>query len=118
MANLVKIKEVYLYTSNKLGDGVTADCEAAKALLTNAGIKFNELWYNDPNIDENAPVLTSLSTWHWGPNGEKGQRQMTSFPILHWTECMDDWSSHREHAHGLSEIKAATLLQNASLTEK
>lgn len=118
MANLVKIKEVYLYTTLRLSDQVTADCEAARTLLTNAGIKFQELWYNDPNIDECSPVLKSLSTWYWGPGGSKGQREMASLPILHWTEFYDDWSSHREHAHGLSEIESCFLLQNASLVEK
>ena len=113
---LVKIKDVYLYTTTELNADTTAACNAARKLLTTANIKFNELWYNDSAV-EHQPVLASLSTWYWGPEGSKKQRQMSAFPIVHWTECFDDWSAHQEHAHGVSELKSSTLLKNASLVE-
>jgi len=118
MANLVKLNNVYLYTTIRAGDATTAACDGARTLLTNAGIKFQELWYNDEKVDERTPVLSSLSTWSWGSDGSKGRRQMTDFPIVHWTEYYDDWSQHLEHSHGLSELEGSNLLKNASLVEK
>lgn len=118
MANLVKINNVYLYTTKMVGAGTTAACDAARDLLTTAGIKFNELWYNDPKVDERKTVLSSLSTWNWGINGSKGPRQLTAFPIIHWTEYYDDWSQVMEHSLGLVELQNSNLMKNASLVEK
>lgn len=118
MANLAKINNVYLYTTTKDTMQTSIACDTARALLTEAGIKFQELWYNDDKIDERTPVLASLSTWHWGPNGSKGQRKFSLFPLIHWTEYYDDWSQSIEHSHGLDEILASDLLKNASLVEK
>jgi hypothetical protein len=110
MANLVQIKDIYLFTTIRIDDTVTAQCDEARQLLKANGIPFNELWYNDPNIDERTPLLTALSTWHWGPGGSKGQREMTNFPIIHWTECYDDWTTAIEHSHGIVEIRNSSLL--------
>jgi hypothetical protein len=118
MANLVKINSVYLYTTKMVDAATSTACDVARTLLTQAGIKFSELWYNDATKDERKAVLSSLSTWKWGHDGAKDSRQMTSFPIVHWTEYYDDWSQHLEHSHGLSELQTSDLLKNASLVEK
>lgn len=115
-AKLVKIKDVHLYTSIRIDEETTAECEAVKKLLTDAGIPFNELWYNNPEKDEWVGVFEALGTWTWGYRGAKGQREFNKFPILHWTDCYDDWSTHVDHAVGLSEIQESSLLKNATLT--
>lgn len=114
MAKLVKIKDVVLTTTTQAGSHATAACDAARALLTAEGIKFRENWYNDPSVDERTPVLKALSSWTWkGPR----QRVFTEFPILHWTECSDDWSTEVDHAAGLDEIRVTPLIANKSLVE-
>lgn len=107
MKKLVRIKDVSLSTTTQLDSATTAACDSARKFLTESGVKFNELWYNDPNTDERTPVWNALSTWTW-----KGgrRRNFSVFPILHWTECYDDWSVEVDHAHGLDEIKAAKFL--------
>lgn len=115
MSNLVKIKDVFLYTSTQLSANTTAACNAARDLLTSANVKFTELWYNDESVKESIPALTSLSTWNWGPGGSKGQTTFTDFPLVHWTECYDDWSSHQEHAAGVGELQSSNLLKNTQL---
>ena len=108
MANLVKIKDVKFYT----GLSETAsDQFAAKKLLDDAGVKYDLMAYNDASQHSN--VFSALSTWVWGP--EKQNKQITQFPILHWTECFDDFETHVHVAHGLDEIKACTLLTNKDL---
>lgn len=103
-----------LSTTKQVDANTTAECDAARALLTQAGVKFIELWYNDPNVDERKPALESLSTWTW--KGSR-QRQFTRFPILHWTEHYDDWSTEVDHAAGVAEIQASSLLSNKALVE-
>lgn len=117
MANLVKIKDVRLSTTTRVDANTTNACVYAREFLTLNGIKFSEVWYNDEKVDERTPVLKALSTWSWGPNGSKGKREFTAFPILHWTECYDDWSTHVEHAAGPAEIKDCTLIANKGLIE-
>ena len=112
MRKLVRITDVILNTTIQADDATTAACDAARKFLTDTGVNFTELWYNDPNVDERIPVLNSLSTWVWKTGST---RTMYQFPILHWTECYDDWSKEVDHAQGLDEIKNSSLLLNKDL---
>jgi hypothetical protein len=112
MANLVKIKEVYLYIGLT---AKTSDCDAAKKLLDDANVKYNLLTYNDPA--QHHYVFESLSTWNWGNPNNLTKRTFTDFPILHWKEYYDDYEQQVECADGLTEIENCSLLKNASLVE-
>jgi hypothetical protein len=112
MANLVKIKDVHLSTSQKTASA--ADCTAAVKLLDDAGVRYSHLWYEDSS--QHPEVLGALSTWWWGREmGEKTQRKFEDFPILHWTECFDNWEHHQMHAAGLTEIQNCDLLKHVNL---
>jgi hypothetical protein len=109
MANLVKIKDVHLYVG-LVENG--HECYQAKKLLDAAGVKFNILAYNDET--QIPSVFVSLNTWGWGPDHK--QRELDQFPLIHWTECYDDFSQLVFVAHGLIEIKESALLQHGNLT--
>lgn len=109
---LIRIKDIFLSTTILTDSNAVSECDAARKLLNESGIKFQELWYNDPNVDERTPVLNALSTWTW----KSGRtRSFNAFPILHWTECYDDWSTEIDHAMGLEEIQSSILIQNINL---
>jgi hypothetical protein len=112
MAQLLKIKEVYLYTSQKKASA--ADCLEAKKLLDDAGVDYKHLWYEDET--QHPQVFSALSTWFWGPT--RTQRAFDDFPIVHWTECFDDFEQHIHHSAGLAELQASNLLKNAALARK
>lgn len=109
--NLVKIKEVSLYV------GYTEhapECYKALKLLKDSGIKYTLLNYSDQEHQHKAN-FENLSTWNFGPKDSPYQKQFTSYPILIWEECFDDWSTHLHAAHGLKEISESMIFKNKHL---
>lgn len=107
---LAKIKGVHLYV------GLTAngaECFNAKKLLADNNIPHKLLAYND--IAQHASVFNALNTWSWGSNNET--RTFTDFPIIHWTEYHDDFSSYNSCATSVAELGVSTLLANKELVE-
>lgn len=107
---LVKIKNVYLYV------GLTengAECFNAKKLLADNNIPYTLLAYN--HDAQHASVFAALNTWSWGPNKET--KEFTDFPIVHWTECYDDFSTELFCATSVAELNNSTLLANKEIVE-
>lgn len=113
MTKLVHIKDIYIYYTTL--EPHAEECKQALVLLDKAGIDANELLYDHEPHHEN--VFAALNTWGWGP--KRRQRSFDiKFPLVHWTECYDDFSQHHEHAVGIDELKKSTPLNNPSLCAK
>lgn len=107
---LVKIKDVYLYV------GLTengAECFNAKKLLADNNINHKVLSYND--ITQHAGVFAALNTWRWGPGKET--KTFTDFPIVHWTECYDDFSTELFSVTSVAELNTSKVITEKSLVE-
>jgi len=107
---LAKIKDVVLYV------GLTengAECFNAKKILTDNNIPFKLLAYYD--VDQHPSVFNALNTWRWGSEGES--KTFKDFPIVHWTECHDDFSVYNSCATSVAELNISTLLTNKELVE-
>lgn len=107
---LAKIKDVTLYV------GLTengAECFNVKKILSDNNIPFKLLGYNDTT--QHPSVFNALNTWTWGPDNVK--KTFTDFPIVHWTECHDDFVIYNSCAISAAELNLSTLLQNKELVE-
>lgn len=107
---LAKIKDVCLYVGLTSNGG---ECFNAKKLLADNNIPHKLLAYND--IEQHASVFNALNTWRWGSNNEV--KTFTDFPIIHWTEHFDDFSSYNSCATSVAELGVSTLLANKELVE-
>lgn len=107
---LVKIKDVYLYV------GLTengAECFNAKKVLADNNIEHKVLSYND--VEQHESVFNALNTWRWGPDNE--QKTFTDFPIVHWMECYDDFTTKIFCVTSVAELNSSSLLTNKELVE-
>lgn len=107
---LVKIKDVYLYV------GLTengAECFNAKKVLADNNIEHKVLSYND--VEQHQSVFDALNTWRWGPDDEK--KTFTDFPIVHWMECYDDFTTKVFCVTSVAELNTSSLLTNKELVE-
>jgi hypothetical protein len=107
---LVKIKEVYLYVGPAESN---VECTQIKKLLADNNIPHTVLAYNDPSQHEG--VFNALGTWGWGEGQEK--RVFTEFPIVHWKELYDDYSSVLRCATSVNELNISSLILNKKLVE-
>lgn len=107
---LVKIKDVYLYV------GLTengAECYNMKKILADNNINFKLLAYYD---DKQVPgVFSALNTWGWGV--DRIPRKFTDFPIVHWMECYDDYSTAIHCVTSVDELNLSSLMANKELIE-
>jgi len=107
---LVKIQDVVLYV------GLTengAECFQAKKLLADNNIPHRVLSYFDP--EQHVHVFNSLNTWRWGENFE--QKTFTDFPIIHWKECYDDFSTKLFCVTSVAELNLSNLVLNKEIVE-
>lgn len=107
---LVKIKDVYLYI------GLTengAECFNAKKVLADNNINHKVLSYND--IAQHEGVFNALNTWRWGPDSE--QKTFTDFPIIHWTECYDDFTTQLHCVASVAELNLSKVVTQKELVE-
>lgn len=107
MANLVRIKEVYLYVGFT---DTAAFCYEVKKLLDDNGIKYILLAYTDDSA--HAGVFGALNSWAWGR--EARNEVFTNFPIVTWKECFDDFESSVECATTKEQVESK-LLSNKNL---
>lgn len=86
MSSLVKISNICLYIGVTNPGALQAifDC---KAVLDNAGVKYNNLLYPEPA--QYANIFENLSTWTFG--FDFTQYSFTDFPIVTWQEFYDDY---------------------------
>lgn len=111
MANLVKIKQVYLYGAWTQD---AQECYDIKKLLDDNNIPYQFLTYNDPV--QHGPTFDALSTWTF--KGVQRPRADFRFPIVYWTNLYDDYETDMELAIGLAEFNAAGLLtKNVPIVE-
>ena len=108
MANLIKIRDIVLYTA--LTEDAT-ECYACKKLLNEHNIKYKVLHYGDESVHQQN--FDALSTWSFGPDYR--QHEFKKFPIIHWNEYYDDYERYMEVATSLDELKNSNLIKNASL---
>lgn len=111
MSNLVKIKDVVLYTAITEHAG---ECYACKKLLRDSNIAFKELCYADESTHQEN--FDALGTWAFG--SDYRSVKFTKFPIIHWTEFYDDWNRYVEVVDGLEQLKQSNLLKNAAKVDK
>lgn len=107
---LAKIKDVTLYV------GLTengAECFNAKKILADNNISFRLLAYYDTS--QHKSVFDALNTWRWGTDNVN--KTFTDFPIIHWTECYDDFTVINNCVTTVAELNISTLLKNKSLIE-
>jgi hypothetical protein len=108
MANLIRIRDVTVYTA--LGVNA-AECYEAVKLLKDNNVPINHLNWN--NEDDAANTFAPLSTWNFTANGaDFSTREITRFPIVHWKIVMDDDTNGINVAVGLEELQNSQLIAN------
>lgn len=107
MANIARIRDVYLYSA--FNDDVV-ECLAAKKLLEENNIPFTFLNYNENHED----ALVPLKTWWFSPDPsiEAQNRTDAKYPLVHWRNIFDDDSQCLNVAVGLTEIQNSQLIAN------
>jgi len=113
--SIVKIEEVYLYSSDITDDA--AENTAAAAFMDHSGISFGKLLYND--VEQCQSVLDAVNTW-WNEdrynNGTLYAPKLepaTKYPFLVYTEVHDDLPARYSpvrYVQGLDAIKSFTDL--------
>lgn len=109
--SLVKIKDVVLYV------GLTengAECYNMKKVLSDNNIEHKLLSYSDST--QHKSVFDALNTWSWGP--DKTKMVFTDFPIVHWLECYDDFSTELFCVTSVAELNLSSLLANIDKIEQ
>lgn len=107
---LAKIKDVCLYI------GLTengAECFNMKKILADNNINFKLLAYYDEAQQKS--VFDALGTWGWGTDRET--KKFEDFPIVHWTECYDDFSTAIYCVTSVDELNLSALIANKKLVE-
>lgn len=107
MANIVSIKNVYLYS------GFTVDakeCYDVWKEFNTRNIKFTHLHYN--NELEANKTFDPLGTWNWHNGTDYYQRTFDKFPICHWEVTYDNALSAVECAVGYDGILNSSLFAN------
>jgi len=108
MANLIRIREVVVYTA--LGPNA-AECYDVVKLLKDNNVPINHLnWNNEDNANS---TFDPLSTWNFTSDGIVfEQKTFTRFPIIHWRNVFDDDTSGINVAVGLTELQNSQLIAN------
>ena len=108
MANLVRIRDVNVYTA--LGPDA-AECYDVVKLLKDNNVPFNHL--NWSSTDDASNVFDPLNTWNFTSDGVTfEQKTFTRFPIIHWRIIMDDDTNGVNVAVGLTELQNSQLIAN------
>lgn len=108
MANLVRIRDVYIYTA--LNENA-ADCVEAVNLLKLNNIPFQNIFYGD--TDSANAALEPLKTWNWSADGSSySTKESLSYPLVHWKNVFDDDTSCVNCAVGLTELQNSQLFAN------
>ena len=111
---VVKIEEVYLYTSEASANA--AENIQAKAFMDHSTIPFTNLFYNDQTQLEE--VLSSINTWWTRP--DINLPPITEFPFITYTEVHDDIParfSPVKYLAGIEAIKTFPALYNSVMNK-
>lgn len=103
MADLVKIKDVYLYVA--LTEHAQ-ECYDIKKILNDNNIPYTLLPYVDEVQHEG--IFDALATWTF--KGGQRSRVDFRFPLVYWTNLYDDYETDIELAIGLNEFNASGLI--------
>lgn len=108
MANLVRIRDVYLYTAM---NETAADCVAAMNLLKTNDVPFTHIFYGD--AEAAAAALEPLKTWNWTADGVGySTRDNLVYPVVHWRVIFDDDTNGVNCSVGLEDLQNSQLLAN------
>jgi len=110
MANLVRIRDVHVYTC--FGEKV-AECWDVIKLLKDNNIPFTQLnWNNDEDFAA-ANVFAPLNTWNYTADGETYENKtFTAVPVVHWKNVFENDVSGINAAQGLTELQNSQLIAN------
>lgn len=103
MANLVKIKEVYLYAGY---DQHVQECYDIKKILEDNNIPHQFLVYADDS--QHKGIFDSLSTWPF--KGGPRPREEFRFPLMYWRNLYDDYENDLELVIGIDEFNASGFM--------
>lgn len=108
MANLVRIRDVNVYTA--MGPDA-AECYGVLQLLQDNNVPFNHL--NWSSVEDGSRTFEPLGTWHFTSDGVTfEQKTFTRFPIIHWKIIMDDDTNGVNVVVGLTELQNSQLIAN------
>jgi hypothetical protein len=111
---VVKIEEVYLYTSEASENA--AENIQAKAFMDHGTIPFVNLFYNDQTQLEE--VLSAVNTWWERP--DVALPPLTEFPFITYTEVHDDIPARHspvKYLAGIDAIKTFPDLYNSVMNK-
>lgn len=110
MANLVRIRDVHVYTC--FGEKV-AECWDVMKLLKDNNIPFTQLNWNSDEDFVNANVLAPLNTWSYTEDGVNfDTKTLTAVPVVHWKNVFDDDVTGVNVVQGLAELQNSQLILN------
>jgi len=114
MANLVRIRDVHVYTA--LGEKAV-ECVNVLKLLKDNNVPFNHLNWSTDEALSNQQVFEPISTWSWSADAENFEQKVfasdaTSLPFVHWRNVFDNDTSSVNCAVGLSELQNSQLFAN------
>lgn len=104
---VVKIEEVYLYTSEAAGN--PAENIQAAAFMERCGVPYMSLMYNDAS--QHPQVFAALNSW-WK---DKGLPDVSTFPLVTYVEVHDDIPARYspvKYLVGAEEIKKIVDIYN------
>lgn len=110
---IVKIEEVYLYTTQQGYD--QAEMIQAKAVMDHSGIPYIHLNYND--AQQTQEVLDSVNTWWTGP--PLSLPAVDKYPFVVYTELHDDIPSRQspvKYKKGIEDITAFPEFYNSIMS--
>lgn len=106
---VVKLEEIYLYTSDMADNA--ADQIAAQSFMDHSGIPYTRLMYSSQEQHES--VLVIVNTW-LSPNS--GLPPVTDYPFLVYTEVHDDIPARQspvKYLQGVEAIKTFPSIYNS-----
>lgn len=108
---IVRISDVRLYIEYR-NEGAVVEGVRIRKLLDDEGVPYIIMAYMD---DAQLPdVLSALSTWSWGK--ERRKEQLTTFPLVTWSEHHDDFTTEVQVAKTLGEVQSLLLPHKANVT--
>lgn len=81
---IVKIEEVFLYTSEYVGDAIQNI--QANAFMEKSGVPYTKLFYNE--LNQSNEVLNTVNTWFARP--DVNLPPLETYPFIVYTEVHDD----------------------------
>lgn len=108
MANLVRIRDVYLYAG--FDDSVTEARAIAKVLEDN-NVPYSLLMYTQSDSIE--PALEPIKTWALSADAlTSSTRDDLKMPLIHWKNIFDNDTNCINAASGLTEFQNSQLVAN------